>query len=182
MPVLRRRSPWLLIALTATLWVTSRSARGEWEPSGAITVHALIAGGGAGEGLTLGAGSLVDLWEPIGPFRVGAAIGMAAMTSEDASRSRVLMPGGLSMAVVGRRRAFGFDLRLRGGAWGGAVETGLAAGAWVAVGAHIEYAPSLHVALAAGMDVWFLFGHGHMRVAAPGVGLVWTFDGDRDER
>jgi hypothetical protein len=169
-----------LLVTAAVAVCAPQPALAQWEPSGALTVQALVGPRAGPNGRhTLGAGAMVDLWEPVGPFRVGAAVGMAALTSDDASFSRVFMSGGLSMAVVGRWGAFGGDLRLRGGPWAGAVETGLGAGAWVAAGAHIEYAPDVHVALAAGVDLVHFFGHGTMRVVAPGVGLVWTFDAHR---
>lgn len=160
-------------------WAAHASASAEWRPAGAVTAHGLIGEKGADNGQrSFGAGGLVDLWEPFGAFRVGATLGLAALSSPDADTSRVFMPAGLSLAVAWRVRHFGIDVRVRGGPWGGALDQGLAAGAWVAGGAYIEYAPSEHVALAAGTDVWFLFGHGSTYVFAPGVGLVWTIDDD----
>lgn len=154
-------------------WAPPVGAKADDRSAGAVTVQALLyepASNTSG----YGAGALVDLWKPYGPFRVGGVLGTAALSSKDASISRTFLPVGLSLAVVVPPRSFGFDLRVRGGAWAGAYGNGLAAGGWVAAGAYIEYAPDDDVAIAAGTDVWFLFGHGGAYVLAPGIGLVWT--------
>jgi hypothetical protein len=123
----------------------------------------------------LGGAALADLWFTDGALRIGAATGIGFVAGEE-SDSRLFSPIGASLAVGSKPRPGGFSLRLRAGGWTGATNGGFAAGGWLAAGFHIEYALDSRLAIAAGMDAWFLFGHGDMTLFAPGVSLVWSSD------
>jgi hypothetical protein len=127
----------------------------------------------------VGAASVVDLWEPFGEwFKVGGAMGVAALPSDDAQESRTFLPAGLSLAFVVEPRPVGFDVRVRGGGWAGATNGGLSAGGWVATGGHLQFALDSRIALTLGAEGWFLFGHGNKQYLVPGAGLVWTVPQD----
>jgi hypothetical protein len=156
------------LAIAAVL-LPSVVARADDAHGGALTAHALI---GNSKEPELGGATLVDLWFVDGSLRVGAVAGLGFLGG-DADESRVLGPFGASVAVASRPAPVGFSLRLRAGGWAGAMDQGFAGGGWLAAGFHIEYALDPRVALTAGMDAWFLFGHGDATAFAPGISLVF---------
>ena len=130
--------------------------------------------GPAVSGKDYGAGGIVDIWAAFGPFRVGGALGMAAITSSDGVSSRVFTPVAASLAyVLTSSSGMGFDLRLRGGAWAGATDFGLQGGGFGSVGGWLTFALSSHVAAGLGLEAWFQ-SHvsGHV-TWMPGVSLAW---------
>src|SRR5690349_19409378 len=122
----RRRRPdvRLRVLILAAALAVPAAARAE-DPSGAATASALIAGDDFG-----GAAS-IDLWMPAGVFRLGGAIGLAALSSDVDDRSRVFLPFGASLGVQLRSGAVGGRALVRGGGWAGATNQGLAVGGWV---------------------------------------------------
>ncbi len=163
------RTALLVSAALALASADTSTASAEWRPSGAVTGNLLL------RSPDVGGGGLVDLYaEPTGTLRLGGAMGLGALSSSNGNRSRVFMPIGLSAALELRGPRVGLDLRLRAGLWGGATNQGLAAGPWLSGGAYLELPLDRRIAVAAGVDVWLLFGHGDAGVIAPGLGLVWT--------
>jgi len=143
-------------------------ARAEWRPSGSATAGALIRQG------DLGFGGLVDLWHPVGVLRVGGAMGLGTLTSDNDDRTRIFMPLGASLAVVVHGPRVGFSARARAGLWGGALNIGLRAGAWLSGGATFDVWLDTTVAVTVGADVWVLLGPDDAVVVVPGIGLTWT--------
>jgi hypothetical protein len=145
-------------------------ARVEGRGAGALSGHVLLRNA---KDPDLGGAALFDLWFTDGALRIGAALGLAFVAGED-DQDRLFAPLGASLAVGSKPRPVGFALRLRGGGWTGATNGGFAGGGWLAAGFYIEYALDPRLAIAAGMDAWFLFGHGDTTIFAPGVSLVWS--------
>ena len=160
----------LLVAASAVL-VSPSPAQAQLRPHGAAEGTFLV----APDGDPWGAALTVDLWAPVGVFRFGGALGVGALTSDVDADSRILMPVGASAALIlGEDRKPFFEVRLRAGAWGGATNQGLAAGAWLAGGAYFGYALGPNVSLGAGVSGWFLLGHGDIVAIAPGLTLHWV--------
>lgn len=174
MSIARPLSSCLALALLGGA-LLSVPAQADWRPSGAASGTLLIREGDH----DLGGAVLVDFWRPIGPLRLGGVFGAAAITSDlsdDEKDGRVFAPLGLSLALVKRPEPVGVSLRARGGIWAGAVPNSLGAGGWLTIGAHLEIAIDPSIALSAGMDAWFLFGHGDTALFAPTLSVVWTID------
>jgi len=139
------------------------------EPAGAVSGQLLFADEAWGGAL------VADVTVPVGVLRVGGALGVAAVTSDDDARSRVAMPGGLSLAlVVPTGSALWLDVRARAGVWGGATNQGLTAGPWLSGGAFVGYVFGPRVAVGVGVEAWFLGGQGDTFAASPGITLTWT--------
>lgn len=154
--------------------LSAPAAEAQIRPEGALDAQVLLAGNAWGGALT------VDVWQPVvGPLRLGGVIGVGALTSDDDDRSRVLMPVGASVSLrFGDDRKPFAEIRLRGGAWGGATNQGLAVGGWLAGGGYVGYALGPNVALGAGISAWWLLGHGRIFAVAPGITLAWLpFEG-----
>ncbi len=157
------------LALIAVLFCAA-PAGAQDAPAGAVTASLL-----ASTAPDLGGALGVDLFVPLGIFRVGGFLGVGAMPSEDDTQSRVFMPLAASVGLELLGDAVGFSLRARGGLWGGATqEVKLTAGGFVGGGAYLLFNLGAGAALAVGMDVWGLFGDGETALFAPGVGLTWT--------
>lgn len=158
----------LVAALGITLPTAAARAEG---PDGAVGAGPLVHDG------EIGGAGFVDLWKPVaGPLHIGGALGLAAFPADNADDSTVFMPAGLSIALSWTGGSTGMDLRLRGGGWAGATNDGLRAGGWLAVGAYVEYAFDPNVALAAGVDGWFVLGDPQAIYVLPTLGLTWTLD------
>jgi hypothetical protein len=162
------------VCFAALAWLSDASAAAQVRTAGAADATALIADEAWGGTLS------VDLWavlgEPRAPvsFRLGGAFGAGAITGDDDARSRVLMPVGASASLlVFPSRTWFFEVRARGGMWGGATNQGLGAGGWVSGGAYVGYAVGANAALGAGVSVWWLLGHGDIRAIAPSITAVW---------
>jgi hypothetical protein len=163
-----RARPWLAVVAFA-LSASAATAHAEGQPSGAVTGHALFSDQAWGGAL------VVDVTAPFGALRVGGALAVAALTSDDDARSRVAMPAGLSLhLVVPTASAWWLDVRARAGLWGGATSQGLRAGAWLAGGGFVGFVLGPTVAVAAGAELWFLGGQGDTFGVAPGISLTWT--------
>ncbi len=156
------------LAVAAVAAVSPSRARAGAD-GGALTANMLV---GNSRSRELGGAALVDLWWIDGALRVGGVAGVGFLGG-DADVGRVLGPIGASIAVSAVPSPVGFSLRLRAGGWAGAMDQGFTGGGWLAAGFHIEYALDRRVALTAGMDAWFLFGHGDATAFAPGVSLVF---------
>ncbi len=163
-----RRGLSLGLAVAALVVVSPSMARAGSD-GGALTGYMLV---GNSKSPELGSAALIDLWFVDGALQVGGVAGVGFLGG-DSDESRILAPVGASIAVSAQPSPVGFSLRLRAGGWAGAMDQGFAGGGWLAAGFHIEYALDPRVALSAGMDAWFLFGHGDATAFAPGVSLVW---------
>jgi len=163
---------WSVAAVVVAAWLCvsgAGAARAQVRPSGAADAVFL-----AGEGVVGGA-LTVDLWAPVGALlRIGGVLGVGGLTSDDDARSRIFMPAGASVSlVIGAERRPFFELRVRGGLWGGATNQGLAASGWLAGGAYFGYALGPNVAIGAGVSAWWLAGHGGILAVAPGITASW---------
>jgi hypothetical protein len=158
----------IAVVVGVMLLLPNGRAAAQFEPAGALTASVAFASEGAGGGL------VGDITAPIGPLRLGATVGAVAISSENASVSRVFVPLGLSIGLVGRPGGWWFEARVRAGAWAGATNEGLAAGPWLSPGAFVGVALGPQVALGVGVDGWFAFGHGTILAVAPGLTLTWV--------
>jgi hypothetical protein len=105
-----RSFAWTAAALTALALAAPRPARADVKPSGAVTGHLIFADQAWGGALS------ADITAPFGALRLGGALAVAALTSDDDARSRVAMPVGLSAAlVVPTGSRLWLDLRARAG-------------------------------------------------------------------
>lgn len=169
-------------ALGAVLvaWLFSSPAQAEVLPAGALRGALLVQGSDSRPGADetrFGGGLLVDLWQPFGPFRVGGAAGIAAIRSGNDDANDVFLPLAASVALTSQERGkpVAVTAALRAGGWAGATNAGLAGGAFLAGGVHLDVRldAGLHAAL--GVDVWAVFGDGEQRVFwVPSVGLSWN--------
>lgn len=170
-----RRAAYATFAAFAALACPSGGgAAAQVRTAGAADAIVLVADDAWGGALS------VDLWavagEPRAPvsLRLGGALGAGAITSDDDSRSRILMPVGASASLlVFPTETWFLELRARGGLWGGATNQGLGAGGWVAGGAYFGYAVGPNAALGAGVSMWWLLGHGDILALAPSITAVW---------
>ena len=170
----RRAALSAAVGLAALAWLSAAGARAQVRTAGAVDATVLVANDAWGGTLS------VDLWAVLGDpsapvsLRLGGALGGGAITSDDDSRSRVLMPAGASISLlVSPSRTWFLEARARGGLWGGATNQGLGVGGWVAGGAYFGYALGPNAALGAGVSVWWLLGHGDIRAIAPSITAVW---------
>ena len=149
-------------------------------PAGALRGAVLVQGADTRPGANetrFGGGLLVDLWQPLGPFRLGGAAGIAAIRSDDDDANDVVLPLAASVALTSQDR----DTRiaatgvLRVGGWAGATNSGLAGGAFLAGGRQLDgrWDAGLHAIV--GADVWALFRGGARRLYwVPTIGLSWN--------
>ncbi len=125
-----------------------------------------------------GGAAMLDLWYPIGIFRIGGFFGVGSVPSPTDAYNRTFMPAGLSLALEINSEAVGLSLRARGGVWGGATQAvKITAGGFVGGGAWLLFRLSELVSLDVGVDVWGLLGAGETAIFAPGVGVTWTPNG-----
>lgn len=155
------------LGLAIVLCVLSPSLVQADGSSGAITGHVGSAGGDFGGGL------LVDLGLPVCFLRLGGVFGGFGLSSENDERSRVFMPLGASIALVLPSGPLRFELRGRGGGWGGATHDGLRVGGFVSGGAYFGVSIGRGVAIGVGADAIWLLGHGDRTIVAPGLTLTW---------
>jgi len=162
-------------------------AEAQWEPAGSVSAsfHLGVDGSDA-----KGASLLVDLWQPLGIFRLGFAAGVGAISNGDPdvsvagaeTVSRAFAPLGLSLGFQGGGRVVGGSLILRVGAFGGADDDGdqgrLVGGFWAGGGASLDLYFDPRIAIRIGAEAWLLAGVGPTRVTvAPTLGLTWRWDG-----
>jgi hypothetical protein len=165
----RSKATFCAAALACCLF--SADARAEWEPAGAIStgLHIDL----AGEGTRLGGVVLVDIYKPIGAFRLGFATGLGALSRGEEEENRIYAPLGLSLAYrIGGERVGG-HITARAGVFGGADFEGLVGGAFVTGGASLDIRFGT-LALALGVDYWALFGSGSRSLVTPMVSLRWN--------
>lgn len=183
-----------LVSLAFGLAMPAR-AFAQTPPSLALTGHFIAADG------DFGGGAVLDVWAAFDSLRLGGFFGAAAIPSERDSNNRVMMPFGLSGAVV-----FGsdvtFELRVRAGAWGGATQAEkLLIAPFAGGGAYLGWSLGAGATITLGLDAWAVIGSDAWRMAtseedatsatvaaiAPGIGLAWsppaeeTFDPESDE-
>ncbi|NCQ61959.1 MAG: hypothetical protein GW913_14980 [Myxococcales bacterium] len=165
--------PLARIALVSALVVVAltslpRAARADVLPAGALGAQVLIEPGGH-----VGGGLLLDVLQPLGMLRLGFAMGVTAIPSDN-SDGRVYVPLLASGALVLGHEGVSLALRLRGGAWAGAVKSGLAGGGMLMAGVHLRYGTDERVAFTLGVDLVREWGHGDRVFWAPTLGLAWA--------
>ena len=163
---MRLHAPILALSLLLALPAIAR-AEGPFD-AGALSARVLVEPHGR-----VGGGLLADLLAPVGMLRLGFATGVTAITSDN-SDGRVYVPLLLSGALVLGHEGLSLSLRLRGGAWAGALKSGLAAGAMLMGGAHLRYGADERVTFTLGVDVVREWLHGDRTFIAPSVGVAWT--------
>ena len=163
---MRPNAPILALVLLLALPAVAR-AEGPFH-AGALGAQVLVEPHGR-----VGGGLLFDLLAPVGMLRLGFATGVTAITSDN-SDGRVYVPLLLSGAIVFGHEGLSFALRLRGGAWAGALKSGLAAGAMLMGGAHLRYGTDERVAFTLGVDVVHEWLHGDRTFIAPDIGVAWS--------
>lgn len=146
-------------------------ARADWEPAGALSagLHVDL----AGEETRLGGVLLVDLYKPIGSFRLGFAAGLGALSRGEDEENRIYAPLGLSLAYRIGGESVGAHITARAGVFGGADFDGLVGGAFVTGGASLDIRFG-SLALALGLEYWGLFGSGSRSLLTPMISLRWN--------
>lgn len=167
---MRLKATFCALAL-ACCFLSASDARADWEPAGAFSTGVHIDLGG--EEALFGGLLLVDLYRPIGRFRLGFATGLGTVSRGDDAESRIYAPLGLSLAYrIGGER-IGAHITARAGVFGGADFEGLVGGAFVSGGASLDIRFGT-LALALGLDYWALFGSGSRSLITPMVSLRWN--------
>jgi hypothetical protein len=136
--------------------------------AGALSGQVLVEPGGH-----VGGGLLLDVLEPLGVLLLGFAMGVTAIPSDN-SDGRVYVPLLLSAGLVLGHEGLSLGLRLRGGAWAGAIKSGLAGGGMLTAGAHLRYGSDERVAFTLGVDLVREWGHGDRLFWAPSLGVSWA--------
>lgn len=158
-----------LLGLALALLALPGVARAEGPfDAGALSARVLLEPGGQ-----VGGGLLLDVLEPVGMLRLGFAMGITAIPSDN-SDGRVYVPLLLSGAVVFGHEGLSLSLRARAGAWAGAIKSGLAAGGMAMAGAHLRYGRDARVSFTLGVDVVREWGHSDRTFIAPSLGLAWA--------
>ncbi len=162
-----RRAALTVLVWTATLGTAH--ADGPWRPSGAISALMPIdlEDGGVGGGL------LVDLWESLGAFQIGFAAGLAALTSDNPNASAIVTPLAATVGIGSRPHPISVHAYVRGGVWGGATNSGLRGGAFVAGGVALDVRLDDVLGLGIGGEVWRTWGALDRLMLAPTLSLVW---------
>ncbi|MCA9600785.1 MAG: hypothetical protein KC417_02100, partial [Myxococcales bacterium] len=119
---------------------------------------------------------IADLGARFGVFSLGGGLGAAALSSDDAERSRAFMPLALS-AGVALGETWRVRFRARGGLWAGAVNEGLRAGPFASAGAYLDVPLGPDAWFTVGTDGWLMAGGDTILLFAPGIGLAWNFGG-----
>jgi len=143
--------------------------------AGALSGQVLVEPGGH-----VGGGLLLDVLEPLGVVRLGFAMGVTAIPSDN-SDGRVYVPLLLSAGLVLGHEGLSLGLRLRGGAWAGAVKSGLAGGGMLMAGAHLRYGSDERVTFTLGVDLVREWGHGDRTFWAPTLGIAWALGAQEAE-
>ncbi|MFK8000928.1 MAG: hypothetical protein AB8H86_15120 [Polyangiales bacterium] len=168
---MRRLKATLCAAALICCFFSAGEARADWEPAGAISAGLPIDVGG--EDTRVGGLVLIDLYKPLGDFRLGLAGGLGVLSRGEDETSRLYAPLGLSLAYrIGGER-IGAHLTARAGVFGGADFEGLIGGAFVSGGASLDIRFGT-LALALGVDYWGLFGGGSRSLVTPMISLRWN--------
>ncbi len=172
------RALFLSTLLLASWACAANAAQAQRIPAGAISAHALFSytqpEGTDTTDQGYGGNLIADITLPLGWFRIGGSLGVAAITSSADEASRVLMPISLSLGAVFRPGSLWLDLRGRAGMWAGATNQGLAAGGFFSIGGFAGWAFAKNVAVGVAFDALFALGHGDTIAVAPGLSLVWV--------
>ncbi|MCA9580368.1 MAG: hypothetical protein KC416_01160 [Myxococcales bacterium] len=158
------------VALAVFLFAVPTQAQPE--TAGALRVHVPI------RGADIGAGVLGDLgWNRRGLLGAewfwGGSIGAVVISSDDADRSRAMMPIALSTGLLWRWPVW-LSLRIRAGAWVGALNAGLRAGGFGSAGGSVGLPIGRDVAISLGADAWLMLLHDDAIVLSPSIGFVWV--------
>jgi hypothetical protein len=169
-----RRAGWHL-ALAALLGAllggvaVPELAAAQGGPAGAVHAHVL-----ASPREDFGGAVSAELTVPLGIFRLGGFLAVAAVPSPEDVYNRIFLPVGPTVGLEVLGQVLGFALRVRGGLWAGATQdVKLTAGGFVGGGAYLLFALGGGATLSAGLDVWGVFGDGETALFAPGIGLTW---------
>lgn len=139
---------------------SSSSARADWQPSGALTASLLVQSGTGDRDPAFGGALAADLWQSFGSLRLGFYSGLHAVGGSDA-QSLVFTPLAFSGAVVLDARKIGFEIRIRGGGFGGAIhDAGFVGGLYLGAGVFLDVALSERASIGIGGDL-------HLLVAGP---------------
>ena len=138
------------------------------EISGAISAGPIIADG------DVGAGGWLDLWAAFDWFRIGGMTGALTIPSARDSHDRFATPFALSVAAVANLGDVDFELRLRGGMWGGSTqEVKMTAGGFLGGGAFLEVHLGGGASLGGGVELWGFLGAGASWALAPTLTLTF---------
>lgn len=157
-------------AVSALILLVGQSAKADTfdQLHGQFTASGLIGGGDYGGQV------LVDGWAGLSIARLGLAAGVLGLSSDNDEHTRMVMPMGISLGVELGRGSWREILIVRGGAWTGATNGALGAGAWVSLGARIGLHISETALLQLGADATMLTHDGMWWGVAPGVGFAWN--------
>lgn len=166
--------------LTLALAVLPSVASAEWKPSGALTGSLLVeSGSGGGSGPALGGGLAADLWQSFGALRLGLYAGLHAVSGTD-DQALVFTPFAFSGAVVLDARRISFEIRIRGGGFGGAVhDHGFVGGLYLGTGVFLDINLSSRASIGFGGDLHLLVATANSPAFdsraffAPGITLVY---------
>ncbi len=134
-------------------------ARAEWNPTGSVTTGMLVLSGSTGDGSpALGGGLAVDLWQSFGALRLGLYSGLHIVGGTD-TESMIFTPVAASLAVALETHRSIFEIRIRGGGYGGAVfEQVLVGGAYLGTGVFFDFAITERAAVGVGAELHILLG------------------------
>jgi hypothetical protein len=169
--MMARRPRWLaLVALSFVALTSPALAEAQEGPAGAVHAHVL-----ASPRADFGGALSAELTVPLGIFRLGGFLAVAAVPSSEDVYNRIFLPIGPTVGIEVLGDVVGFALRARGGVWAGATqEVKLTAGGFLGGGAYLLFALGGGATLSAGLDVWGVFGDGQSALFAPGIGLTWS--------
>jgi len=139
----------VILASALTLVVPARAD----ELTGAVAGQMLI-----GFEQRYGALAVVDVWAPLGLFRIGGATGIGALSDNDEASSRVFTPVALSLALMPERTRSGPFGVVRAGGYGGAEKAGFIGGVVVTGTAGYGFALGEEATLRVALDFLALIG------------------------
>ena len=165
---------WVAVLILATSAWAARPAQAEWEPVGAITGSLHIDVSGLEGERRYGGALMVDLWEPIGVFRLGLAAGVGALTNGEDADNRLVAPLGLSLGLQFGTGTVGLSLTGRAGVWGGANNQGLDGGGFLSGGASLDIRVGERIDLGLGVEIWGFFDGPTRMMVSPALSIKWT--------
>ncbi len=163
----------VLTALTLVLLsFGASSASAEWEPEGALRGYLQVETGAPES--RVGGGGIVDLWKSYGAFRIGFALGLGAVTSDNDDATSVYAPAAMSLGVGHDFGVVGLSLTARVGAYASATNSGLGGGGYLSGGAGIDFGIGERLGIEIGAEYWVLYGSETRRFVVPEIALRWS--------
>jgi hypothetical protein len=155
------------IALLFACLGFASAARAEPALEGAVDGRLLV-----GVSSRYGGAISVDLWAGEGPFRLGGAFGVGALSANDDASSRVFTPIALSAGVMPRDSdRSGPSAVLRLGGYAGAEKDGLILGPYASCALGFRFALGEGASVRLGIDGWLLLMHEGGLFVGPYLGL-----------